>query len=220
MEKSTVALIDDLYELKHICKDFDQKPMENVYYFRQRADPFGGPYSTQSERLARDWMLDVLPALIAQLPPSYVTIGVKVRSLVDPDDKATVETSQAGTRATATEYQPSFVAGKIALSHDKPSIKKGRKMLTGTLEGDQNTGIFTATGLAVLAARAAAMVLGTSTLLGGAKAFVPVIVKRVVELIEGKKVYRLPNTRAEQVWGDIKAAVPSQLVTAQDTRKR
>lgn len=215
-----MALVGDLYELKHVCKDFDQKPMENVYYFKQRADAAGGPYSTQSERLARDWMLDVLPALIAQLPPSYVTIGVNVRSLVDPDDKATIETSQPGTRATASEYQPSFVAGKVALSHDKPSIKKGRKMMTGILEGDQNTGLFTASGLAVLAARAASMVLGVSTLLGGTKSFVPVVVKRVLELIEGKKVYRLPETREEQVSGEIKAAVPSQLVTAQDTRKR
>lgn len=212
--------IGDIFELKHVQRDYDQKHIENVYFYRQDSDPSGGPYSTQSQRLANDWLLDVWPVIQPSIPSEYKTAEIRVRNLFNPADMYIMPVNLAGSRSHAgTEYQPSFLAGVVTLATNNGLVQKGRKMLAGLLESDQSAGIFTVLGITFMAVRAAAVLIGISTLLGGQKAFVPVVVKRVREGTPGNYTYRLPTNQIEAIYGEITSAVVSAIVSSQDTRK-
>lgn len=215
-----MAAIGDIYELKHVQKDFDNSLFENVYFYRQVADPVGGSWPTQSQRLAEDWMLDVWPVIQPTIPTSYGTTELRVRNLFNLTDSYVMPLAVAGTRSAAgTELQPSFMSGVITLAVDNGLVKKGRKMIAGILESDTHFNTFSVLGIAMLAVRAASMLLGISTLVGGSRAFEPVVVKRIREGTPGNYTYRLPTSQAEAIFGNIVSAVASTVVSGQDTRK-
>jgi len=93
-------------------------------------------------------------------------------------------------------------------------------MLAGMLEADQSAGLLSIGGLAIFAVRAALYAAYIGDLLGGAKKFAPVVVKRVRSGTPGNYTYRLPETQLEAVYGYITATVVSAIVTSQDTRKK
>lgn len=213
--------LNDIYEVKHVQRDFDQKHIENVYFYKHVTDPVGGPYSTQAERLARDWRLDVLDPMRPTQPSSYFTDEVRVRNLFNPADTYVLPLNLAGTRAsTGTDLLPSFIAAVCTLASDNGLVRKGRKMFAGLAELDQASGVLQASGLVQMAIRAACALAGVSTLVGGGKAFQPVVVKRIREGTAGNYTYRLPENQLEAVAGYVQSAVISGLVSAQDTRKK
>lgn len=215
-----MAAIGDIYELKHVQRDGDNVHIENVYFYRQIADPAGGLWSTQSQRLAEDWMTDVYTVMRPSIPGTYITDELRVRNLFNEADSYVMPLNSAGTRSfAATELLPRFLSGVITLATDNGLVKKGRKMIAGLAEADQNNGLFTAAGYTLFAVRAAAMLLGVSTLFGGAKAFEPVVVKRIRTGTAGNYVYRLPENQLEAVAGIVQSAILSSIVSAQDTRK-
>lgn len=213
--------LGDIYELKHVARDADQKHMENVYFYVHSADPVGGSFSTQAQRLAEDWNTDVLTNILPNVPAGFVSTEIRVRNLFNPADNYVKPISRAGTRtAGVSELQPSWLAAIATLSTDNGLVRKGRKMLWGMFEADQNFGVIQAFGLPFFAARAALCLLGISNLFGGAKAFYPVVVKRIREGTAGNYTYRLPTNAVEAVFGNVQSAVVSTIVTSQDTRKK
>lgn len=213
--------LGDIYEVKHVVRDFDQKHLENVYFYRHDADPAGGPYSTQAERLANDWNTDVLTPMLPQIPGGITTTQIIVRNLFDPADQYTLALNRGGTYSmAATEHMPSFTSGIVTMSTSNGLVRKGRKMLFGLAENMQKDGLFTPAGLVSIAIRAALTLVSVSNLLGGAKAFNPVVVKRIRSGTPGNYTYRLPASQIEAVFGYVQSAVASAILTTQVTRKK
>lgn len=213
--------LGDIYELKHVARDADQKIMENVYFYQHVSDPVGGSWPTQAQRLAEDWNTDVLTPMLTNLPSAYTAIEIRTRNLFDPADNYVKPISRAGSRtAGVSELMPSWISVVATLSTDNGLVHKGRKMLYGLFEADQSFGVMAAFGVPFFVARAALCLLGVSNLFGGFKAFYPVVVKRIREGTPGNYTYRLPTSAVEAVYGNIQSAVISMIVSSQDTRKK
>jgi len=213
--------INDVYQLVQRHRDPDMKEIENVLFYRQQLDSVGGPYSTQAERLARDWILDVWPTMLPTIPSNIPLVGLSVRNLFNESDAFELPLAISGGRSVSgVEGQPSFVAAKATLAVDNGAVNKGRKQMFGMFESDQNGGLLTSGGLTNFSNRAAAYLLGVSTVLGGARAFMPVVVKRIREDHgELPPTYRLPLLLAELVFGRVVSSVLSAVVTSQNSRK-
>lgn len=213
--------LGDIYELKHIIRDADQKNMENVYFYRHVADPAGGTSPTQAQRLAQDWNTDFLTTWLANTATGYTTSEIRVRNLFNAADAYVMPLNRVTSRtAGVSEQLPSWMSVIATLAGDNPLVKKGRKMMMGIYELDQNFGILQGFGSPFFAVRAALALAGISNLFGGAKAFEPVIVKRVREGTPGNYTYRLPETQIEAIYANIVSATVSAVVTSQDTRKK
>lgn len=214
-----MTALHDIYELKHVFTDFDQKPMENVYYYRlENENPGGLP---QSADLCNTWQADIMSVIVPTMPIPFVTQELRARNLFDPSDTYVKSLNVPGTRVSGgAELQPSFLSVICNASTTNGLIRKGRKMFAGLLESDQAAGILSMVGIPVFAIRAAAFAAYIGTLFGGAKKWAPVIVKRVREGAPGNYTYRLPENQTEALFGYIAAAVNSAIVSSQDTRKR
>lgn len=214
--------VNDVYQLQFKYRDFDLKPMQNTCFYRQRADGVGGPYPTQAERLARDWILDVWPTIRATLVPAFSAYEIRVNNLFNPTDAYTLPVNIAGTRASGgSENFPSFTNGVVTLALNNAVVKKGRKAQNGLIETDTANGLLQTNGYDNMQARATAWLKSVSTLLGGFFAFEPVVVKRVKYTTpSGSEAYRLPNVIAELVYGLVTSAVTSLLVSHQVSRSQ
>jgi len=214
--------VNDVYEAQQKYRDHDGKLLQTTMFYRQQSDGVGGPYPTQAERLARDWMLDVWPTILPRFPNSWALTGMAVKNLFNPSDAFELPLSVIGGRTTAgQEMLPTFVAGVATLAHSNAAVKKGRKSLSGLFEADQNGGTLTTGGQTNFGAWASAFLIGVSTIVGGARAFMPVVVKRIKYTTdEGNEAYRLPELLSELVYGSVVSSVLSLIVSTQNSRKR
>lgn len=204
--------IGDVYELVD-HQTFQGKEVLNVYYYRNVN------LLDTADNLAQYYIDQVLPLMLPLQISDLVHTSVSARNLFNDADVAEIPISEAGTGATGeAEGMPAFNAYTFTLYGAGSTTRPGGKRVSGMWEGGNVDGAIVAGLVTALAALADGFV---AALLDDADAmrFQPVIVKRILEIIDGEKRYRLPEVIGELVFQVIVDAAYSLLVSSQVSRK-
>ena len=216
--------LGDAFEVIHILRDEDDRLLQNTWFYRY--DQLIVPLNTNySQVLAERFDESKIRALLAIHSPRYRSVQLRVRNLFDDDDKYVIDHNKVGTlddNVSSPNLLPSFNAVKWTLTHNKASIRKGRKFLGSVREFDQSSGVLSTALLYVAHVAVATIMLApvTTSFIFTQDTYVPIVVKRVSDVQQdGSVKYRLPNLLGQFAYGVIQAITPSLLITSMNSRK-
>lgn len=200
----------DIYQLVDKQTLFEQEVL-NVYFYRQTAPVLIGNVPQQ---LADAFDGQVMPDILGIQSVNDVHQELIVTNLFNPAEHYTKLVSEAGAYATG-ESESTFTAAGFRMVNDNGTIRSGSKRYAGVPEVADVNGVFTdTTFIANLIALGASLILGLDDGLV-TNAFLPVIVKRILDAGE----YRLPTTSGEAVYGNVTDALYNVNETSQVSRK-
>lgn len=217
MATSTVG---DVYEIVD-AQVLSGQQVLNVYYY-QVTSAVEFETATVAEALATQFIEEYIPSVLILQSADIVHERVTVRNLFNISDWYTGSLSLPGTGwAGAQSTLGTFNAVGYKLDGDNHAVRNGAKRISALVEDSVTDGVITDSGLTgalndLGEAMAAPITDGLVTPLA---AFIPVIVKRVAEVISGVTNYRLPASLAEAVLSIVVGGVWDAVVTSQTSRK-
>lgn len=209
----------DVFEVKVKYK-YEGQEMANVfaYEYALLIDPLG---TTYSQVLAERFQELMLPKILTLFPTQVAFTGLDVRDVVFPDDAYELPLAVTGAAAWADRLPRHDTVGFV-LNGALKSTRRGGKRVGILNESVVTNGVvsFGSTLGAIVALQVQMALPITTFFIFTQNTFMPVIIKRVREGVEGAYTYRLPDTRAEQVLNRIISVGVSYLMTTQNSRKR
>lgn len=209
----------DVFEVK-VKYEYEGQQMANVfaYEYALLIDPLGTTYSQVLAERFNDLMM---PKIVTMFPTQVVFKGIDVRDVVFPDDAYELELAVTGAAVWADRLPRHDTVG-FTLNGANKSTRRGGKRLGLFNESVVTNGVVSfGSQIAHIIGMQVQMALPITTFfIFTQNTFLPVIIKRVREGVEGAYTYRLPETRAEQVLNRIVTVGVSYLMTTQNSRKR
>lgn len=201
--------VGDIYQLVDE-QDLQGSVVLNVYFYKTQITLTGNV----AQQLCNAFEDNVLPSIVALQDSNLIHTSLRATNLYDASDTFTSLISEAGT-AGGTDTMPSFAAAGFELVQDNGAIHNGSKRIGGVADAFQSNGVFTDVDFIAALVTAGVAMLGILPV-GLSNAFVPVIVKRI---LDGGN-YRLPANSGEEVYGTIVDALYNVDVTSQTSRKK
>lgn len=189
------------------------KPQENVFFFKHTAGV------GVAADLATDFADAFVPAINAIQCGSNVNIGLDVINMGDLGDFASPVITGSG--AYAVQPLPPYAAVGYTLKVNTRAVRKGSKRFSGVPETTTEGGIITD---ADYRAKVNTLrILLMQELVSADNTWLPIVLKRVKEPVAGttptKYTYRLPQTDAETVVGEIVVALTTDILSHQVSRE-
>ena len=201
----------DIYELVD-AQTMEGQEILNVYYYRQAAPALVGNIP---EQLADAYEGQVLADVAHIQTPQLLHRELRVKNLFNVAENHTSVISEPGTWTTSLDTEATFDAVGFRLVQDNGAVRNGAKRFGGIPEDADTNGIVTDTAfITALLAAGAALILGLDSGIV-TNAFLPVIVKRILD----GTIYRLPENSGEAVYGNVTDALYNANTTSQVSRK-
>lgn len=214
--------VADVYELVDVQNLYGQEVL-NVYFYEQTAAFTPTTLNpTVANLLANQFNLQIMESIQRIQSGDLNHTAIRVRNLFDLSDTSEILISEPGLFAAAAgNTAPGFVAVGFKEVHGNGAIRPGGKRYGAVPNGIETDGVITDSSfLTNLADTAAALVQVITD--GGATpidTFIPVIVKRILTIVDGEREYSLPTTLGEKVVGQVVEAIFDILTTSQVSRK-
>lgn len=204
---------NDVIEIQ-IIGDVQGQMCRNVLFYEKVQAQF--PASEIAQSAATQFITEMLPLLSDR----YVLREVQWRNLFNPSDAGSIDLiDQPGGIISAA--MPAHDTYSIRLLHSEPTIRSGRKSISGVTEDANVEGVLSGTALpAVQDASFDWLVPGLKDVATGlVDIALPIVVKRIIDQTGLQTKYRLPNSAVEAVIGYVYQAVLSAYVRTQNSRK-
>lgn len=188
------------------------KELETVWFFDHTAGSGDATALAVAFGAARG---DLMNAFQTELIKNY---SIDVINLGDLGDFASLP--WFGTGALAQDTLPPFNAVGFTMKVDTRAVKKGSKRVSGLAETDVTNGKIT--GTATIANIELLRIAMGQEIVDASDTWLPVVIKRVKEAVPGttptQYKYRLPETNAELVVGEVVVVLTSPNVAHQVSR--
>lgn len=203
-----MGVIGDVFQLTDV-QEWQGQQCLNVYFYRQAVILVGNA----AQQLAEAYINELMPGVQQIQDSNVVHTSIICKNLFNESEAYTELISEPGGLAQVS--LPSFNAVAFRLSGNNSAVRDGQKRFAGVTETSQDEGVIVdATYLANLDILGAALLTFLS---GGISpdAFIPVIVKRI---LDGGS-YRLPANSGEAVLSDVIEYLFNVDVSSQTSRK-
>lgn len=187
-----MTVLGDLYQVR-VKSTYDLRVTGyNMFYYRQATS------TGTAADLITAWNTQVSPAWLQMIHSVVVLSEVQCINLFDPNDFSVGSVGPASGLRTGQACAP-FDAIAFFSERNTRAIRRGQKRFMGVSEDDQNNGVLVGSGLSN--AGDMAEVLGAQLVTGSPQQrFNPVVVKRILYVVDGKDRYRLPENDGEADW--------------------
>jgi hypothetical protein len=205
--------LNSIYQLIHKQR-FESQDLLNVYFFNHAAG------TGHALELATDFVTDYLPAIQQIQCTQIETISANVINLGDLADFYDLLTP-GSVGANGSDMLPVFAAVGYTFKVSTRAVRPGSKRIVGVPESATTNNKITNSGY--IAAQEALRIVLENNIVGAADTWEPVILKRVKTLVSGfippRYRYTLPTTDSDLVFAHVTAALTSEDITHQVSRK-
>lgn len=188
--------------------------INNVFTY-ETASP--GTLQGSAEGFARAFDDIIVDAILPAVHTATNFFEVDVYDLMFPANLFTLSINKNGTRAG--EAMPRNVAWTARTNRATRDIRRGQKRFGGVSEADQASGTFVAGFITVMNTCCGILNDTFVDQFDAGVAYVPVVVKRIKTVVDGKPRYNFPDNFADYERFVIASWTPNTEVTSQNSRK-